>query len=509
MSEFVLELKNIDKTFGATQVLYGVNFQLRPGEIHALVGENGAGKSTLMNIVYGIVKPDRGEIYVNGELADIKNANIAQKFGIGFVHQEIALCPDVTVAENILMSEINNKATLRVKYADIKKRAAEILKPLVGKNIKPGEITGSLSISNQQVVEIARALSSKCKVLILDEPTAALSESEADALYCIMDKLKAEGIGIVYISHRMSEIFEHCDRATVLRDGYFINTSNVSELTPKSLVSMMVGREIDNIYPPKAEAVKREEPEALLSVEGLTDAGGRFHDIDFKLYKGEILGISGLIGAGRSEVAQGITGFRKLTRGKIVYLGEDITGKQPRTIFDKGLVYLSENRKESGLFVDMSIKHNVSATYVKNVSKGLILNRRAESKQAKKLCTDLNVRCRDIEQLVRNLSGGNQQKVMIAKLLSVTPKIVIMDEPTRGIDVGAKSEIHKLLRVLLSQGIGVIMISSELNEILGMCDRVLIMNEGRICGELADKEIDAKMIMNFASGAHKLESANC
>lgn len=508
MTENVLELKGINKSFGPTQVLTDVDFSVRKGEIHALIGENGAGKSTLMNITYGLVKPESGEIYVEGEKVDIKNAYIAQKNGICFVHQEIALCQDVTVAENIFMSEIYSKSTLKVNYTQLRKRAAEILYPMSKDQIKPEVLVESLSISHQQVVEIARALSIDCKVLILDEPTAALTESEAEALYAIMQQLKNEGIGIIFISHRMNEIFEQCDRVTVLRDGYLISVNDVKEITAKSLVSDMVGRELENIYPEKSQNISFNEEDVLLEVSDVTDFNkSRFEDIDFKLYKGEMLGISGLVGAGRSELVQGIIGLRKLNSGNIMYMGEDITHKSARAVFDSGLVYLSENRKETGLFVEMSIKHNVSSMFIKSVSNRGILSSKKEDTLAKEKVKTLNIKCNNIEQLISSLSGGNQQKVLVGKILAVAPQVVIMDEPTRGIDVGAKAEIHRLLRELVDQGIGVIMISSELNEIVGMCDRVLVMHEGRMVGEISGKEIEGKNIMHYASGADQYSKA--
>lgn len=502
MAEVVLELKGINKSFGPTKVLTDVDFSVRKGEIHALIGENGAGKSTLMNITYGLVKPESGEIYIEGEKVDIKNAFIAQKSGICFVHQEIALCQDVTVAENIFMSEIHSKGTLKVNYAQLRKRAAEVLYPMSKDQIKPEALVESLSISHQQVVEIARALSIDCKVLILDEPTAALTEGEAEALYAIMQQLKKEGIGIIFISHRMNEIFEQCDRVTVLRDGYLISVNDVKDVTTNKLVADMVGRELDNIYPEKAQNIDYSDKNVMLKVSDVTDFNrSRFEDVDFKLYRGEMLGISGLVGAGRSELVQGIVGLRKLDSGKVEYLGKDVTHKPSRQIFDAGLVYLSENRKETGLFIDMNIKYNMSSMFIKSVSNRGILSKKKEEKLAKEMVKTLNVRCTGIEQLISSLSGGNQQKVLVGKSLAVEPKVVIMDEPTRGIDVGAKAEIHRLLRELVDQGIGVVIISSELNEIVGMCDRVLVMHEGRMVGEINGNEIEGKNIMHYASGA--------
>ena len=504
MAENVLELKGITKSFGPTKVLKEVDFSVRKGEIHALVGENGAGKSTLMNITYGIVEADSGEIYVEGKLIEVKNAHMAQSMGICFVHQEIALCSDVTVAENVFMSEINQKLVLKLNYKELQKSAAEVLYPLSKDTIRPDSLVESLSISQQQVVEIARALSIEAKVLILDEPTAALTEAEADALYKIMHQLKADGIGVVFISHRMNEIFEQCDRVTVLRDGNLISVNDVKDVTPRSLVADMVGRDIDCLYPPKAESVSYNEENVLLDISHVTDfKKERFRDISFKLFKGEILGLAGLVGAGRSEVAQGIVGLRKLESGSVKFYGKEISNLNSRKIFDSGLVYLSENRKETGLFVDMSIKYNISSMFVRSVSKRGQLVRRLEEILAREKIASLNIKCRNGEQVVSSLSGGNQQKVLVGKILAVPPKVVIMDEPTRGIDVGAKAEIHQLLRELIDQGIGIIVISSELNEVVGMCDRVLVMHEGRLAGEVSGHEIESKNIMHYAAGAAK------
>jgi len=501
MVENILELKGINKSFGPNQVLTNVDFSVRKGEIHALIGENGAGKATLMNITYGIVKADSGEIIVDNQPVDIKSAYIAQENGICFVHQEIALCQDVTVAENIFMAEINKKTTMKVNYNKLKKRAAEILYPMTKDAIKPESLVSSLSISHQQVVEIARALSIECKVLILDEPTAALTEEEAEALYSIMHQLKANGIGVVFISHRINEIFDQCDRVTVLRDGLLISVNNVDDISTHSLVADMVGREIDNLYPDKADSIEYTDDNLLLEVSGITDhKSRRFSDINLKLYKGEILGLSGLVGAGRSEVALGIVGLRPLKSGTVKFLGQDVSKRTSREIFDAGLVYLSENRKESGLFIDMTIKQNIPSMFISTVSKNGILKRGEEERLAREQVDSLNIRCRGIEQLISSLSGGNQQKVLVGKILTKTPKVVIMDEPTRGIDVGAKAEIHRILRELVNQGIGVIIISSELNEIVGMCDRVLIMHEGRINGEVSGSGIEGKNIMHYAAG---------
>lgn len=491
----VLEVKGIEKSFGATRALRGVDFSLRKGEIHALVGENGAGKSTLMNIIDGVLLADAGEIFIEGKRVQIKNPHEAQELGIGFVHQEIALCPHVTVAENIFMSEINNSRKFTVNYKQLYERAAEVLKPL--SSIDPQKIVSDLSVSNQQVVEIAKAISMHCKILILDEPTSTLTESESVALFNIMKTLKEQGIGIIYITHRMAEVFGECDRVSILRDGSYIGTYDVSATNPKEVVSKMVGREIGDMYPQKSGSP--ENGSALFEVKGFSD-GERFQDISFELKEGEILGLAGLVGAGRSEVAQAICGFRRKTAGEVYYKGEKIVINRPKDAIDNGIVYLTEDRKSLGLFLELNVKTNISAMKIQNVSKRGLVVKALEDEQGNAYAEMLGIKCSSIDTLVSSLSGGNQQKILLSKLLTVKPKVIIMDEPTRGIDVGAKAEIHKLLRKLANEGTGVILISSELPEIIGMCDRVVVMHEGVINGEVGSKELSERRIIQLASG---------
>ena len=511
MSEHLLELRKISKSFGTNQVLFDVDFTLDRGEIHALIGENGAGKSTMMNIIDGLVKPDSGEIYLEGRQVIINNPIDAQRLGIGFVHQEIALCQDVSVAQNIFMSQIPVSVTKKV-FVNFKKQASEaheLLKQLDSGNINPNELVTNLSTPNQQIVEIAKALSQECKVLILDEPTAALTDTETNALYKLMRQLAGRGIGIIYISHRMSEIFENCDTVSVLRDGVMISKYNVKDVsTVQLLVNDMAGHEVSMLYPEKRQGERPAEEKVLLEVENLSDENNRFTGVSFKHYQGEILGFSGLIGSGRSETMQGVTGLRRIRSGKVKFQGRDITGMMPGNIFSQGLLYMSEDRKQTGLFLDMNINLNISAMHRSLVTKNGVIQYGAEKKLAQKMVNDLNVRAHSLEQLLLELSGGNQQKVLLGKLLGKTPVAVILDEPTRGIDVAAKAEIHKLLRELVKQNIGVIIVSSELNEIIGMCDRVLVMSEGRIVGEVEGEEINNSRIMYFASGAFRIEGSN-
>lgn len=497
MSEnLLLEVKGIDKSFGATKALKGMSFQLLKGEIHAIVGENGAGKSTLMSIIDGIIPPDAGEIYVEGKLVEIKNPSEAARLGIGFVHQEIALCPHVSVAENIFMSEINRENRFTVNYKKLYERAGQILKPLA--KIDPRKLVGDLNISNQQIVEIAKALSMNCKIIIFDEPTAALSEKEAESLFKIIRELKSNGIGIIYITHRMAEVFSLCDRVTVMRDGRLINTKNINETNSKEIVNMMVGREIEDMYPPKNDN-NSSSKETIFEIRDFSD-GKRFKNISFNLKEGEILGLAGLIGSGRSEVAQSVCALNPKISGEVHYRGSKINIKSPGESIKHGIVYLTEDRKTAGLFLDLSIKWNISAMKLLNVSKKGFIQSHLETKQSDSFIQELGIKCAGINQNLSSLSGGNQQKVLLAKLLTVKPKIVFMDEPTRGIDVGAKNEIHKLIRKLANQGTGIVLISSELPEVVGMCDRVVVMHEGMFSGEVVDEDINEKKIIQLASG---------
>ena len=494
--DIVLKITNVRKSFGAIQALRGVDFELRRGEIHALAGENGAGKSTLMNIIDGILRPDSGEIVLNGQPVEITSPARAQKLGIGFVHQEIALCPDVSVAENILMAEINASRRWLMNYTGLEEKARQALAQLSA--IDPAVLVKTLSISNQQLVEIAKALTLECQILILDEPTAALTEREARVLFEIMHKLAAKGISIIYISHRMVEIFEHCDRVTVFRDGRHIMTADVASVSADDIVSSMVGRVIDRLYPPKQDPAER-SGETLLEVRGLTD-DHRFHDVSFSLKKGEILGIAGLIGAGRSEIVKAICGLHEISEGAVVLEGRPIAIRSYRGSIDRGIVYVSEDRKGDGIFLDLPITANVSALDLAKVSTPWgTIDRHREVEQATRLGDRLGLKRGSILDAVSSLSGGNQQKVAIAKMLSVSPRVIFLDEPTRGVDVGAKSEIHRILRDLATSGVGIVVVSSELPELIGLCDRVLVVREGHISGEVEDDTLTEENIMRLAS----------
>ncbi len=496
MGEVILNMTNIHKAFGPVRALRSAAFELRRGEIHALAGENGAGKSTLMHIIDGILQPDGGEILLDGKPVKISSPNAANRLGIGFVHQEIALCPEISVAENMFMSETGQSKSWFMNYRDLGKRAATILKEIG--DIDPASRAGDLSISQQQIVEIAKALTLDCRILIVDEPTAALTETEAQTLFRIMHRLAERGIAIIYISHRMAEIFEHCDRITVMRDGCHIRTENISEISPEEVVNSMVGRVLDKLYPPKL-AEEEKSSDVILSVRGLNE-GKRVFDVDFDLRRGEILGLAGLIGAGRSEIVRAVCRLEGKPKGEVTLRGRPLRLNDYRDSIREGLVYLSEDRKGDGLFLNMSIAANVSALDVGRISNGMgFIERRKEMKRADELGRRLKLRANSVGDAVSTLSGGNQQKVALAKMLSVEPQVVFLDEPTRGVDVGAKAEIHRQIRELAREGVGVIVISSELPELIGVSDRVLVVREGRIAGEVEGEDMTEEKIMQLAS----------
>ena len=493
----VLEIRNVSKHFGAVKALTEVSFSLEKGEVHALCGENGAGKSTLMNIIAGVLQPTEGDVLVDGAPVKVTSPAVAQSLGLGLVHQEIALCPDATVAENMFMAATNRRRSPFMNYGRLERDAQVVMNRLAPIDVR--RKVGDLSISSQQLVEIAKALTLDCRVLIFDEPTAALTESETQILFAIIRDLKAQGISIIYISHRMAEIFSLCDRVTVFRDGRYVSMEKVADVTPDDVVRRMVGREITQLYPEKQAPAERTD-EIILSVRNLGD-GSRFTDVNFDLRKGEILGVGGLIGSGRTEIAEGICGLRPVIDGKVQLHGQRLRARSYAQAAQAGVVYLSEDRKGSGIFLDLSIAQNIAVLDLKSLTGPLgLLNSKAEADRAHNLVRRLGVRMGGIDMPVSSLSGGNQQKVAIAKQLAVDPKVILMDEPTRGIDVGAKSEIHRLLRDLARSGIGIVVISSELPELLGLCDRVLVIHEGTVAGEVEGEAMTEEAIMRLASG---------
>ena len=489
LDELVLKIEDVHKSFPGTKALKGVSLNVRKGEIHALVGENGAGKSTLMNVISGVLQPDSGKIILNGEEVSFRGPSDAQRKGIGFVHQELALCPHVTVAQNIYMGRLpikNGTINNKVLNSESKK-----ILDRFDADFSTEDRLGNLSVAQQQVVEIARALSLNCNIVIFDEPTSSLNEAEAEALFNVIKDISNHGISVLYISHKLSEIFTLCDTVTVLRDGAEIFSSSLKDCTPESIVKAMVGRDIEHMYPPKSNIRSQDE---LFRVEGFSRYPD-FINASFTLNKGEILGLSGLVGSGRTELSRAICGIDLSMQGAVYINGDKNEINNYQDAIEHGLCYLTEDRKLDGLFLNMSITNNIPACIIDNVANYGFIPHKTINILAKEYKKKLNIKVEDVEKKVSNLSGGNQQKVLISKLLATNPKIIIMDEPTRGIDVGAKSEIHEMLRNLCNEGVGIIVISSELPEIVGLCDRVIILHEGKVIGELDGDDVTQEKII--------------
>lgn len=491
---YLLEVEGIRKEFPGVVALDNVQFRLRPGTVHALMGENGAGKSTLMKIIAGVYIPDRGRIKLRGKEARLKSPLDALARGIAMIHQELALMNSMTVAENIWIGREPTNAFGLVTHAEMRRQTGQLLERL-RIDLDPQAEVGSLTVAQRQMVEIAKAVSHRSSVLIMDEPTSALTETEVAHLFDIIRDLRAQDIGIVYITHKMNELFEIADEFSVFRDGTYIGTHASSEVTRDDIIRMMVGREITEMFP-KEEA---EIGAVALSVEGLT-LPGVFRDIGFELRHGEILGVAGLVGSGRSDVAQALFGVTPAASGAIRIDGRDVAIRSPADAMREGMALLTEDRKETGCFLPLSILENMQmAALLDNfVRRGFVAEREL-LQECEALRNTLRVKTPNLDEPIENLSGGNQQKVLIARWLLTKPKILILDEPTRGIDVGAKSEIHRLISQLAQQGVAVIMISSELPEVLGMSDRILVMHEGRMTGILDRAEADQVKVMELAA----------
>lgn len=491
----ILEMKGIVKSFGPVKALKGVDFDLRAGEVHALMGENGAGKSTLMKVLTGIHDANEGTIHYNGKQVAYSKPKEAMEDGIVIVHQELNMMNHLTVAQNIFIGREEFRHNLLIDDgASIKK--AKKLFDLLKLDINPTEKVGNLTVGKQQMVEIAKALSMDAKVIVFDEPTAALTESEINELFVIIDDLRAKGVGIIYISHRMDEIARITDRVTVMRDGEYVGTVNTKETTKDEIIAMMVGRTI--YEDPKAASAVADDAPVVLEVKNL-NAGSSVKDVSFQLRKGEILGFSGLMGAGRTEVARLLFGADKKESGTIFVNGKEVTINSPQDAIREGIGYLSEDRKRFGCIVDMTIADNTVMTNLDKYIKGGLINDSEIVKVSDEFVKQLRTKTPSSKQLVRNLSGGNQQKVVIAKWLEQNSDILIFDEPTRGIDVGAKSEIYTLMNALVAQGKSIIMISSELTEILRMSDRIVVMCEGRKTGELDISQATQERILALAT----------
>ena len=491
----ILEMKGIVKSFGPVKALKGVDFDLIAGEVHALMGENGAGKSTLMKVLTGIHKPNEGTIHYNGKQVEYSKPKEAMDDGIVIVHQELNMMNDLTVAQNIFIGREEISQGLFIDDNAANKKAKELFN-LLKLDINPQEKVGHLTVGKQQMVEIAKALSMDAKVIVFDEPTAALTESEINELFVIIDDLRQKGVGITYISHRMDEIARITDRVTVMRDGEYVGTVNTKDTTKDEIIAMMVGRTI--YEDPKAASAVSEDAPVVLEVEHL-NAGSSVKDVSFVLRKGEILGFSGLMGAGRTEVARLLFGADKKDSGTIKINGKEVDIKNPQDAIREGIGYLSEDRKRYGCIVDMTIANNTVMTNLDKYVHSFLINDSEIVTASDKFVKSLRTKTPSSKQLVRNLSGGNQQKVVIAKWLEQDSDILIFDEPTRGIDVGAKSEIYTLMNELVAQGKSIIMISSELTEILRMSDRIVVMCEGRKTGELDISQATQERILALAT----------
>lgn len=489
----VLEMRHISKRFDATQALEDVSLDLYPGEVHALLGENGAGKSTLIKIITGIHQPDTGEILLDGRPARIPNAMQAQTLGIAAIYQEPMIFPDLSVAENIFIGHAERSPF--VNWARMARQAEAILAQLDVK-LDPQMPARGLPLAAQQTVEIAKAISLNVRVLIMDEPTASLSAHEVEQLFKLVRTLRQQGVAILFISHRLEEVFEIADRVTIFRDGRLVSSRPVREVTPEIAIRDMVGREVEDFFA-KTSAPRRE---LLLSARNLSKAGV-FSDISFDIHRGEVLGFAGLVGARRTDVGLALFGVEPADSGEIILEGRPVAIHSPRQAMQLGIAYLSEDRRQLGLTLPMSIVSNITLPTLRRYASRLgLLNFRAEQDSAEHFRERLSIRAPSVLTEVSKLSGGNQQKVMLGKWLNTRPKLLILDEPTRGIDVGAKAEVHHIINTLAQEGMAIILISSDLPEVLGMSDRVLVMREGRQMGIFSRAEATQERIMTAAVG---------
>jgi len=491
-----IEMKGIDKSFGTNQVLKDAGFYLKDGEVHALMGENGAGKSTLMKILTGVYTRDAGTVYVDGKEVLYKNPQEAEKAGIVFIYQELNVLFDLTVEENLFMGkEITKRFGICDKKA-MREKTQEVMDRM-GVNIPVTALMSDLSVGQQQMVEICKALMVDAKVLIMDEPTAALTQSETKVLFEVIKSLREKGVSIVYISHRMEEIFELCDRITVLRDGTYVDTRYIKDINMDDIVQMMIGRTIGERFPKRDVKIGEE----VLRVEGLTHEK-LFRNVNFSVRAGEVLGFSGLMGAGRTEIMQAIFGNIPVKEGKIFIEGKEVVIKNPRQAIKAGIGFITEDRKTEGLLLEKSIAENIEIANLNKISKNSILQKNKQKEIVKKGIEEFRIRCFGPDHECHNLSGGNQQKVVLAKWIYTDPKILILDEPTRGVDIGAKKEIYSVINDLAAKGVAVILVSSELPEVLGMSDRIAVVHEGRITGTLSAEEADQAKVMTLATGGN-------
>ncbi|MCP2033883.1 ribose transport system ATP-binding protein [Planomicrobium sp. HSC-17F08] len=499
----MIKMTNISKSFSGNQVLKDVQFSLEKGEIHALMGENGAGKSTMMKILTGIYSRDSGTIEVKGKEVEFTSPKQAEEAGIAVIHQELNILPHLSITDNLFLGKeetFGRSGILKTKAMREKTRQA--LAEL-GLNVDPSQPASTLSVGQQQIVEIAKALSANAEVIVMDEPTAALTDREIDTLFETVRGLQSKGVSFIYISHRMEEIFALCDRITILRDGQYVGDRNIKETSFEEIVQMMVGRELGERFPERNAQIG----DVKLAVKGLSRKDC-FEDVSFEIRKGEVLSIAGLMGAGRTEVAQSLFGYKKADSGTVVLDGREVKIDKPKTAKELGIGYVTEDRKSEGLIVDFTVEENVSMTNFSSISKNGLISKDKERSLYEGMVKRLGIRTSGPTQTAKSLSGGNQQKVVIAKWLGIEPELLILDEPTRGVDVGAKKEIYSIINELAERGVAILMISSELPEVIGMADRVVVMHEGKVTADLPKQEMTQERIMHFATGGGKLAVEN-
>lgn len=491
----MIEMSGISKAFSGNVVLNNVSFELKPGEIHALMGENGAGKSTMMKILTGIYKRDEGVIKVDGREVHFNSPQEAEALGIAVIHQELNILPDLTVTENLFLGKEKTYGLFGILKKKEMHEEAKALLARLGLNIDPRMRAGDLSVGKQQIIEIAKAIASDAKYIVMDEPTAALTDREIETLFVTVNELKEKGISFVYISHRMEEIFAICDRITILRDGTYVGVRNIKESSFEEIVSMMVGRELGERFPERNATIG----DVKLQVKDLC-AKGAFDNVSFEIRKGEVLAVAGLMGAGRTEVAQALFGYRKLSNGEVFIDGQAVKINSPIEAMKKKIGFVTEDRKTQGLVLDFSIKENIMLANLEKGSKSGVIKPKLENKMVGEYIEQLRIRTSSADLAAKSLSGGNQQKVVIAKWLGTKPEILILDEPTRGVDIGAKKEIYQIMNNLAEAGVSILMISSELPEVIGMADRVLVMREGKVTGMVSKDNMTQENIMHYATG---------
>lgn len=488
----ILELQNITKIYPGVVALDHVSMSFEPGEIHSIMGENGAGKSTMIKIIAGAINATSGQVIIDGNSYEKLTPALAKEKGIGVIYQEFNLVPSMSVAENIFLGDKTGNAIMP-DFDLMHQRTAEIMDSF-GVNIDSHRMVGDLSTAQQQLVEIAKAISKNCKVLIMDEPSAAIAVAEVENMFRIVRQLKSQGVTIIYISHRMDEVFDISDRVSILRDGKYVDTKKIGDVSRQDLINMMVGRELTESFPGRDVKLG----ETVFEVKHLTGNGD--FDINLHLRKGEILGLAGLVGAGRTELAKMLFGDVKPVSGEIIVKGKPVKFSDTSKAIEAGIGLIPEDRKKEGAFLGYSIQWNIPCMSLRRISKASVIDQKEADRLADEYVEKLRIKTPTVKQLVRNLSGGNQQKVVVAKVLAAQTDILIFDEPTRGIDVGAKQEIYHLMNELVEQGMSIIMISSEMEELLGMSDRVMVLYEGRVTGELSREEFSQSRVLELASG---------